>query len=171
MGLADQIPFLRKEDEVGARRGGAPDQALRALEIRRLVGSARQLDARDAKLARHGERIAWSRVEASFHAVEQEGLEAGVARARAFHALRSRDFRLLWSGQTVSLVGNAAFFVAIGWRTQQLTGSSRSLALVLMLYSLAMLATLLVGGALADRYERRRLMIASDLSRLVVVAV
>jgi MFS family permease len=91
-------------------------------------------------------------------------------RARAFHALRSRDFRLLWSGQTVSLIGNAAFFVAIGWRTQALTGSSRSLALVLMLYSLAMLATLLIGGALADRYERRTLMIVSDLSRLVVVA-
>jgi MFS family permease len=92
-------------------------------------------------------------------------------RGSAFHALRSRDFRLLWSGQTVSLVGNAAFFVAIGWRTQALTGSSRSLALVLMLYSVAMLATLLIGGALADRYERRNLMIVSDLSRMVVVAV
>src|SRR5262249_37612487 len=91
-------------------------------------------------------------------------------RGRAFHALRSRDFRLLWSGQTVSLIGNAAFFVAIGWRTQALTGSSRSLAFVLLLYSLSMLATLLVGGALADRYERRRLMIVSDLSRFVVVA-
>jgi MFS family permease len=93
-----------------------------------------------------------------------------AGRARAFQALRSRDFRLLWSGQTVSLIGNAAFFVAIGWRTVELTGSARSLALVLMLYSLAMLATLLIGGALADRYERRTLMIVSDLSRLAVVA-
>jgi MFS family permease len=100
--------------------------------------------------------------------LSEDAFSAG--RARAFHALRSRDFRLLWSGQTVSLIGNAAFFVAIGWRTQALTGSSRSLALVLMLYSLAMLATLLIGGALADRYQRRTLMIVSDLSRLVVVA-
>lgn len=100
-----------------------------------------------------------------------EALSEGAprGRARAFHALRSRDFRLLWGGQTVSLIGNAAFFVAIGWRTQELTGSARSLAVVLMLYSAAMLATLLIGGALADRYERRTLMIVSDLSRLVVV--
>lgn len=36
-------------------------------------------------------------------------------RARALHALRSRDFRLLWAGQTISLVGDGAFLVALGW--------------------------------------------------------
>lgn len=92
------------------------------------------------------------------------------ARLTVLHALRSRDFRLLWSGQTVSLIGNGAFFVAIGWRVTQLTGHASSLALVLLAESLAMLTTLLIGGALADRHERRRLMIASDLVRCVVVA-
>ena len=43
-----------------------------------------------------------------------EAASPPAGRARAFHALRSRDFRLIWSGQTVSLIGNAAFFVAIG---------------------------------------------------------
>jgi MFS family permease len=93
------------------------------------------------------------------------------ARLSVLHALRSRDFRLLWSGQTVSLIGNGAFFVAIGWRVTSLTGRASSLALVLLAMSLAMLATLLVGGALADRYERRRLMISSDLVRAAVVAL
>ena len=92
------------------------------------------------------------------------------ARLTVLRALGSRDFRLLWSGQTVSLIGNGAFFVAIGWRATALTGRASSLALVLMAMSLAMLATLLIGGALADRYERRRLMILSDLVRAVVVA-
>jgi MFS family permease len=81
------------------------------------------------------------------------------------HALRSRDFRLLWSGQLVSLIGNGAFFVAVGWRVTDLTGGASSLALVLLAMSLAMLTTLLIGGALADRHGRRRLMILSDLVR------
>ena len=90
-------------------------------------------------------------------------------RGRAFHALRSRDFRLLWSGQTISLVGDGAFLVALGWKSFELTGSKSTLALVLMAHGTAMLATLLIGGALADRYPRRTLMIVSDLSRCAVM--
>lgn len=90
-------------------------------------------------------------------------------RLRALHALRSRDFRLLWLGQTLSLIGNGAFVVALGWKTVEFTGSSSSLAVVLMANAAAMLTTLLVGGALADRYPRRALMIASDLARFGIV--
>lgn len=86
-------------------------------------------------------------------------------------AFRSRDFRLLWSGQTISFVGDAAFIVALGWRVTDLTGKASSLGFVLSLQSLAMLATLLWGGVLADRYSRRLLMISSDLVRAVVTAV
>jgi MFS family permease len=99
-----------------------------------------------------------------------EAVSKPVGRARALHAFRSRDFRLLWGGQTVSLIGNGAFLVAVGWRVVELTGSASSLALVLMAESMAMLATLLIGGALADRYSRRALMIVSDVSRCGVVA-
>lgn len=91
-------------------------------------------------------------------------------RARVLHALRSRDFRLVWGGQSVSLIGNGALFVALGWRAVALTGKSSSLAFVLLLWSLGMLTTLLIGGALADRYERRRLMIISDVARGLLVA-
>lgn len=92
-----------------------------------------------------------------------------LGRARALHAFRSRDFRLLWSARTVSLVGDGAFLIALGWRTTTLTGSATSLAIVLMAHSIALLATLLVGGALADRYSRRLLMITSDLARVVIM--
>ena len=92
-------------------------------------------------------------------------------RARALHALRSRDFRLLWSGQTISLVGDGAFLVALGWKAFSLTGSKSTLALVLMAHGTAMLATLLIGGALADRYPRRTLMIISDVARLAIMVV
>jgi MFS family permease len=90
--------------------------------------------------------------------------------ARTLQAFRSRDFRLVWAGQTVSLIGNAAFLVALGWKTLEITGSAASLGIVLMAEGLALLATLLIGGALADRYERRKLMIISDAIRLGVVA-
>jgi MFS family permease len=99
-----------------------------------------------------------------------EAASQPAGRLRALHALRSRDFRLLWGGQTVSLIGDGAFLVALGWKTIELTGDTGSLALVLIAHGVAMLATLLIGGALADRYERRTLMIVSDLARFVVIA-
>ncbi len=91
-------------------------------------------------------------------------------RLPVLRAFASRDFRLLWSGQTVSMIGDAAFFVALGWTTFKLEGSG-ALGIVLMLQAVGMLATLLVGGALADRYPRRALMIGSDLARAALVAV
>jgi MFS family permease len=86
-------------------------------------------------------------------------------------AFRSRDFRLLWGGQAISFIGDAAFIVALGWRVTDLTGKASSLGFVLAAESLAMLATLLWGGVLADRYPRRLLMIGSDLARACVMAV
>jgi MFS family permease len=89
-------------------------------------------------------------------------------RTGTFAAFRSRDFRLLWIGQTVSFTGDAAFLVALGWRVTELGGS---LAFVLAAESLALLTTLLWGGVLADRYPRRRLMISSDVARAACIAV
>ncbi len=86
-------------------------------------------------------------------------------------AFRSRDFRLLWGGQTISFVGDAAFIVAIGWRVTDLTGKASSLGFVFAAEALAMLTTLLWGGVLADRYSRKLLMIGSDVARAGVMAV
>ena len=86
-------------------------------------------------------------------------------------AFSSRDFRLLWAGQTISFTGDAAFVVALGWRVTELTGQAGTLGYVLALEAAAMLLTLLLGGVLADRYPRARLMIGSDLARAVVLAI
>jgi MFS family permease len=94
---------------------------------------------------------------------------APLQRVRVFDAFRHRDFRLLWSGQVVSLIGDAAFFTALGWRAFTLVGSSK-LGIVFVAQAVGLLTTLLIGGALADRIPRRTMMIASDLSRCVVVA-
>jgi MFS family permease len=92
-------------------------------------------------------------------------------RLRVLEALRHRDFRLLWAGQTVSQIGDAAFIVALGWRAFTLTGKASSLGIVLMVESLGLVATLLIGGVLADRYSRKLLLIGSDSARALVIGV
>ena len=92
----------------------------------------------------------------------------GLRRVRVFHALRYRDFRLLFSGQTISLIGDAAFLTALGWRTYTLVGASR-FGIVLFCQATGLLATLLIGGALADRISRQKMMIVSDVARFVAV--
>ncbi len=99
-----------------------------------------------------------------------EAAAAVPSRARVLQAFRSRNFRLLWTGQAISLLGDAAFVVALGWRTFDLTGSARSLGLVLTFQGVGVLTTVLVGGALADRYNRRTLMLVSDAARFGVIA-
>lgn len=98
-------------------------------------------------------------------------MDAIQPRAGTLSAFRSRDFRLVWGGQTISLIGDAAFIVALGWRVTEMTGSAGSLGFVLAVNSAALLTTLLLGGVLADRYPRRVLMIASDLARAIVAVV
>jgi MFS family permease len=95
----------------------------------------------------------------------------GEPRDGTFAAFRSRDFRLLIGGQTISFFGDAAFIVALGWRVTDLTGKASSLGFVLAVESLAMLATLLWGGVLADRHSRKLLMIGSDVARAAVMGV
>jgi MFS family permease len=97
-----------------------------------------------------------------------ETLAPAGPKLRVFEALGNRDFRLLFTGQTVSLVGDAAFLTALGWKTFTLAGSTK-LGIVLTCEAVALLATLLIGGALADRFSRRRMMILSDLLRLTAV--
>src|ERR671936_1106910 len=98
-----------------------------------------------------------------------EAITRAPARARVLRAFQSRDFRMLWTGQAISLLGDAAFLIALGWRTFTLTGSARSLGVVLTLQGVGLLSTVLVGGALADRYDRRTLMLVSDAARFGII--
>jgi MFS family permease len=100
-----------------------------------------------------------------------EAIAAPRSGARVLQAFGSRDFRLLWTGQAISLLGDTALLVALGWRTFTLTGSARSLGYVLALEGVGMLSTVLIGGALADRYDRRTLMLVSDASRFFLIGL
>src|SRR3989454_5731228 len=84
--------------------------------------------------------------------------------------MRHRDFRLLWIGQTISMTGDGTYYVAVAWLVyQNLHGSPAAFAAVGVAWSLPQLLLLLASGALSDRMDRRRLMIAGDLLRLAAV--
>lgn len=75
----------------------------------------------------------------------------------------SREFRLLYTGQLVSLVGRQLTVVAIPYQVFVLTGSSLLVGLVSLAQLGPLLVTSLVGGAVADAVDRRRLMLAMQV--------
>jgi MFS family permease len=81
--------------------------------------------------------------------------------------LKQRDYRLLFSGYLSSLLGDGMVGVALAFAVLDNGGSPSELGLVLAARLLALLASLLAGGVVADRIERRKVMIAADLTRLV----
>lgn len=81
--------------------------------------------------------------------------------------LRLRDFRLVFGAALVSLIGDGVVPVALAFAVLDLTGSATDLGLVLAARTIALVASLLVGGVVADRVGRRMVMIAADLARLV----
>ena len=85
--------------------------------------------------------------------------------------LASRDFRLVWAGQAVSLLGDQFHLVALAWLVLDLTGSGLALGAVLMAASIPRAVLIIVGGALADRFAPRRLMLASDIARSATVGI
>ncbi len=87
-----------------------------------------------------------------------------------FDTLHLRDFRLLWLGESVSLLGDQFYFVALTWLTLQITGSGLALGTVLMLAAIPRAALMLIGGAVTDRVSPRPIMFISNAVRAVLVA-
>jgi predicted MFS family arabinose efflux permease len=93
------------------------------------------------------------------------------ARSRTTAALRHRDFALLWSGQSVSLIGDGVYTVALALETLRIDNHPLALSLVLAARLIPTVLLLLVGGVVVDRMPRRLAMLVSDATRGVVVAV
>jgi len=89
----------------------------------------------------------------------------------ALPVLRHRDFRLLFGGQAISVVGDALFPVALAFAVLELSGSATSLGLVLAAQALPLALLVLVGGVVGDRLSRQRIMVFSDVARAAVQAV
>jgi ENTS family enterobactin (siderophore) exporter len=82
-----------------------------------------------------------------------------------------RDFRLLFTGRGVSMAGNAIATTAANWQVYALTGSSLAVGMLTLADSIGMFAGLLAGGMLADRHDRRVLMIATRAPLALLAAL
>ena len=102
-----------------------------------------------------------------------EGLDQPAVRGRVrlLAPLRHRDFRLLWSGMCVSLLGDGVFLVAMAWQVYALSNAPAALAMVGIAMTVPTIAFLLVGGVLSDRFDRRRVMLGADLMRGLAVGL
>ena len=92
--------------------------------------------------------------------------------ARAFRALRQRNFRLFWFGQMISLVGTFMQSIGQAWLVLQLTHSALQIGIVGALQALGLLLFSLFGGVFADRWPKRRiLLITQSLAMLQALAL
>lgn len=85
--------------------------------------------------------------------------------ARFTVPLKLKDFRLLWIGQTVSGLGDAAQSIALAWLVLNLTGSALAVSGALLAIILPRVALVLIGGVITDLQDGRTVMLWSDTVR------
>jgi DHA3 family tetracycline resistance protein-like MFS transporter len=89
----------------------------------------------------------------------------------SLRALRLRPFALLWSGQTISRLGDSLYRIALSWWILEKTGSAAALGALAIFSLVPMLLFLLVGGVVVDRLPRFRIMLACDVVNTLVVGL
>jgi MFS family permease len=96
---------------------------------------------------------------------------SSLGRIGVLRPLRHRDFAVLWTGMTVSMIGDGIYYIAIAWQVYDLSNTPAALAVVGIAWSLPQVLFTLASGVLSDRLDRRKVMIAGDLIRLVAISV
>ncbi|HET7181353.1 MAG TPA: MFS transporter [Candidatus Limnocylindrales bacterium] len=86
-----------------------------------------------------------------------------------FQIFRKRDFSLMWSAQLVSTIGSALTDLSAGILIFKLTGSALNVGLVLMVTAIPTLFVGLFAGVFVDRFDRKKILLASDLLRGLIV--
>jgi MFS family permease len=95
-------------------------------------------------------------------AVAEPTTAGGRILGRMLAAFKFRDFRVLWFGSCTSSIGTWMQNVAENWLVLSLTGSAFFLGLDAFLQQLPIILFMLIGGVLADRFDRRRTLIVSQ---------
>jgi MFS transporter, DHA3 family, macrolide efflux protein len=98
---------------------------------------------------------------------------AGIQHGRvsAFAVFGNRAFRYLWAGQLISGMGSALTTLAASILVFRITGSALSVGLMLIATAGPTILVGLVAGVFVDRYDRRRILLLSDLLRAILIAL
>ncbi|OGH13015.1 MAG: hypothetical protein A2687_01225 [Candidatus Levybacteria bacterium RIFCSPHIGHO2_01_FULL_38_26] len=83
--------------------------------------------------------------------------------SQRYAALKYRDFRYLWTGQFVSVVGRQIQIVAVNWHIYLLTNSAIALGLVGLMRFVPIVIFSLIGGSAADVFNRKKIMLVSQI--------
>ncbi|TML69617.1 MAG: MFS transporter [Actinobacteria bacterium] len=105
------------------------------------------------------------------HSHESLDRPGGFSKLNLLIPLRHAHFRLLWAGMTVSLLGDGIFLVALAWQAYQLWNAPAALSVVGIGMTVPTVVFLLPAGVISDRFDRRTVMLAADLFRLVAIAL
>ena len=90
---------------------------------------------------------------------------------RPYLALRHHDFRRLWAAQLISLTGSQMQAAAIDWHVYLLTRSPLALGMVGLSRVIPIVSLSLLGGVVADRHDRKRVMLCTQLTMTAVAAL
>jgi DHA3 family tetracycline resistance protein-like MFS transporter len=85
-------------------------------------------------------------------------VSARRGRIALLRPLRARDFRTLWIGSAISLLGDGVFPVALAWQVLRLSNAPTALALVSLTWTLPQVPLMLLSGVASDRFDRRRVL-------------
>lgn len=91
--------------------------------------------------------------------------------SRTFRSLRTRNYRLFLGGQLVSVVGTWMHTVALGWLVLKLTGSGLALGTTVALQFLPLLVLGAWAGSIADRFDKRKILIGTQLTASILALV
>jgi MFS family permease len=108
-----------------------------------------------------------ARVPADLHGQPRRVATTKISLRHTFRALRHRNFRLFFYGQLVSLIGTWMQQTAMSWLIYQMTGSKFLLGAIAAVGSAPMMLFSLWGGAMADRYPKRNILIVTQIAEMI----
>lgn len=97
-----------------------------------------------------------------------DAVEPSRPRLTIVRPLQSRNFVLVWLGESISVLGDQFHFVALSLLVLQMTGSPLALGTVLAVAGIPRALLMLLGGAVTDRFSPRRIMLYSNVIRTVL---
>lgn len=98
-------------------------------------------------------------------------VKENTAKNPMLRVMKLRDFRLLFSGSAISLLGDQFALIATPWLVLKLTNDPLVLGIVLALEGIPRAVFMLLGGAITDRFSPRIIMLISDIIRLILTGI